>query len=190
LESLADTQRFRSLVSFSEAVTLLRVAVLAQAHGKDYRVLYSRDARVSDLYAGSAVLIGTGDDELIRLMSASLRFHFQHDGSQTHIIDAQDPKRKDWMVDWLTPYNQLTRDYAIVWRVHQPYSGHYMLGVAGVTRIAVAATGELLVSADGLSALERATPGAWKDKNVELVLRVQVDRGSPFPPEVVASHVW
>jgi hypothetical protein len=189
-ESLADSQRLRSLVNFSDSLTMLRLAFLAQSHGKDYRVLYSRDSRVSDLYSGSAVLIGTGDDELVRLMSADLRFHFQHDGSRSYIVDSRNLKQNDWMVDWLTPYNQLTRDYAIVWRVRGSYSGSYVIGIAGITRIAVAGMGDLLSSQAGLAALERATPGAWRDKNAEIVLRVQVDRGSPFPPEVIASHVW
>jgi hypothetical protein len=189
-ESLADSQRLRSLVNFSDSLTLLRITLLAQNHGKDYRILYSRDSRVSDLYSGSAVLIGTGDDELVRLMSADLRFHFQHDGSRSYIVDSQNLKHSDWMVDWLTPYNQLTRDYAIVWRVRGSYSGSYVVGIAGITRIAVAGMGDLLSSPAGLSALERVTPGAWRNKNVEIVLRVQVDRGSPFPPEVIATHVW
>jgi hypothetical protein len=189
-ESLADSQRLRSLVNFSDSLTMLRLAFMAQSHGKDYRVLYSRESRVSDLYAGPAVLIGTGDDELVRLMSADLRFHFQHDGSRSYIVDSQNLKQNDWVVDWLTPYNQLTRDYAIVWRVRGSYSGSYVIGIAGITRIAVAGMGDLLSSPAGLAALERATPGAWRDKNAEIVLRVQVDRGSPFPPEVIASHVW
>ena len=189
-ESLADSQRFRSLVNFSDSVTLLRIAQMAQAHGKDYRVLYSRDSRVSDLYAGSSVLIGTGDDELVRLMSSGLRFHFEHDGPMSRIVDARDPKRTDWVVNWLAPYEQLANDYAIVWRVRERYSGRFAAGIAGITRIAVAGTGELLASPEGMSAIERAIPGAGKDKNLEIVLRIQVDRGSPFPPEVVATHVW
>jgi hypothetical protein len=189
-ETIWSFQRSRDLVAFSDSVTLALLAGYLEASGKPFRTLLSADSRISDLRTGPLVLIGTGDDELVRLLSAPLRFHFEHAGTSSFITDSKNPGRTNYVVDWRTPLDELVYDYSIVWRVQDSFSGKTVIGAAGITRLGSAAAGEFLTSPDRMSEFERRTPGVWNNRNIEILLRVQLARGSSFRSEILATHVW
>jgi hypothetical protein len=61
---------------------------------------------------------------------------------------------------------------------------------AGITQYGTMATGEFLTTPEYLSEAVSKLPDDWPKKNLQIVLRVPVVRGSPGRPRVLATHVW
>ena len=121
-----------------------------------------------------------------------MRFHFAvQAGSKTaYIADQQHPASRDWQVDFASTYSQLTKDYAIIARLHDATSDKPIFVVAGIGRNGTAAAVEYVTSESTLKALISQLPQHWEDKNIEAVLQTRVINGQAGPPILVAIQAW
>ena len=61
----------------------------------------------------------------------ALRFHFEHVGPFTYIVDTQHPEKRDWSVDISKPFLQQSTDYAIVARLYDATTNGPLVIIAG-----------------------------------------------------------
>jgi hypothetical protein len=190
--TLADFHRSdREIIHVDDAVTLSRIAGLIQAKGKSFRIASQTDATFTDLQNGPAVLIGLMNNDWTGRLVRNQRFAVEHPARGVILIrDHDHPTRNDWAVDYSTPYLDITRDYALVLRVSDPKTDQMVVTVAGISALGTLAAGEFLTNPEEIKKIEAVAPKGWKNKNLEMVLSIDVIKGNPGRANIVAAHFW
>lgn len=179
-------------VSFSDTLTLSRLAGLLQMKNKPTRIERGLSTSLEDLRRGPAVLIGGFNNEwTLRLMSP-LRFTLERDLKTrlNWIQDRNAPADRRWMVDINQSYLKMDVDYAVISRVWDATTERIVVIAAGITNYGTIAAGEFLTEPAYLEAVAKASPAHWERKNMQFVLATQVINGNSGPPRVVAAHFW
>jgi hypothetical protein len=179
-------------VAFADAVTMAKLTGLLQAHGKQYDIRGSSTLTLEDMQKTPAVLIGAFDNPWTMALSHQLRFNFEYDAATGRpvIRDRQNPSRVLWRGDFTRPYSQVTEDYAIVSRYHDPQAERIMVVVAGMGKDGTAAAGEFVTDSRYLEKLTSVAPPGWERKNLQVVLATEVINGNSGPPRVLATYFW
>jgi hypothetical protein len=178
-------------VVFSDMLAALRIANVLTAQRQDYRARLNISTTLEDLRQGPAVLIGGLDNQWTMRALAPLRFRFAgSDADRYWIYDAKNPEDRSWSLDLKLQYAAVTRDYAIVARLHNEQTGEPEMIVAGIGMSGTAAAGEFIGSEQGAEALERRIGRGFKDRDFEAVLSSDVVNGIAGDPKIVAVTVW
>ena len=179
-------------VGLVDAIALETFATMFSSHKQSFHTLSSNRTTYDDLRVGPVVLVGGLDNPWTMRVTDPLRFHFAVlDSSKiAYIADQQHPASRDWQVDFASTYSQLTKDYAIIARLHDATSDKPIFVVAGIGRNGTAAAVEYVTSESNLKALISQLPHNWEDKNIEAVLQTRVINGQAGPPTLVAVQVW
>jgi hypothetical protein len=177
-------------VSLSAVQAISQVAGFLQSQHKNFQVREAYSSSLQDLHRLPVVLISGYNNIWTMLSTKSLRFHFEQVGSMHFIVDAQHPERRDWSVDFDTPYAQQTADYAIVARFNDATIDGPVVVVAGIGSNGTQAAGEFIVSPAAIEQLAQSAPHGSLDQNFEAVLKVEVIAGNTGAAKVVAAQFW
>lgn len=177
-------------LSFSAVQAISQVAGLLQTQHKQFRIHEAYSNNLQDLHGLPVVLISGYNNIWTMRLLRKFRFHFDQIGSLHYIVDAEHPERRDWSVDFDTPYMQQTTDYAIVGRFYDATTGGPVAVVAGIGSNGSQAAGDFIVSPDALESLARLAPHHTLDANFEAVLKVEVIGGNTGAATIVASSFW
>lgn len=177
-------------LALADVITLTRtVAALASRH-KAFRVVPASEATFAQLREGPVVLIGAFDNIWTLRVTQKLRFGFESKDGVALLVDRNSPSKTSWATAWDLPYEKLSRDYAIVARIHDHTTGQPVIIAAGISEEGTEAAGEILYNPEYLDSLiARASPH-WADKNLEAVIETQVIEGHPGPPNILAVETW
>ncbi len=177
-------------LALADVITLTRtVAALASLH-KAFRVVPASEATFAQLREGPVVLIGAFDNIWTLRVTQKLRFGFESKDGVASLVDRNSPSKTSWATAWDLPYEKLSRDYAIVARIHDHTTGQPVIIAAGISEEGTEAAGEILYNPEYLNSLiARASPD-WADKNLEAVIETQVIEGHPGPPNILAVETW
>ena len=179
-------------IGLVDAIALETFAAMFSAHKHSFRTLSSFRTTYDDLRGGPVVLLAGLDNPWTIRVTEPLRFHFAlQDGSKiAYIADQQQPSKRDWQVDFSSPYSQLTKDFAIIARLHDATSDKPIFVVAGIGRNGTAAAVEYVTTESTLKALIGQLPQHWEDKNVEAVVQTRVINGQAGPPVLAGIQIW
>ena len=177
-------------LALADVITLTRtVAALASRH-KAFRVLPASEASFSQLREGPFVLIGAFDNIWTLRVTQKLRFGFESKDGVALLVDRKSQKQTTWATAWDLPYQKLSRDYAIVARIHDNTTGQPVIIAAGISEEGTEAAGEILYNPVYLDSLLTKAPTNWEQMNMEAVLETQVIEGHPGPPSILAVETW
>ncbi len=178
-------------VFFNDAVTLAKIAGWLQENGRQYRILPHSRVAFADLQTRPVVLIGLLNNSWTASLGSRLRFTVERGSSSDILIlrDKKNPARNDWSVDMSTPYNQPTKDYALIVRELDPQTGQTVVTVGGITHLGTIAASDFLTSPDQMRKMD-AYGRDWERKNVAIVLSTEVIKGSPGSAKIVATDFW
>jgi hypothetical protein len=177
-------------LALADVITLTRtVAALASQH-KAFRVLPASEASFGQLREGPIVLIGAFDNIWTLRITQKLRFGFESEDGVALLVDRNSAKKTTWATAWDLPYQKLSRDYAIVARIHDKTTGQPVIIAAGISEEGTEAAGEILYNPEYLSSLLAKAPADWEQKNLEAVIETQVIEGHPGPPSILAVETW
>jgi hypothetical protein len=171
-------------VGIGNSHTAAMVSVLLAKRSKSVEIRYADDLSFGDLRSGPAVLIGAFSNLYTLEMQDKLRFVFEQDGAGRRIRDRSDGRT--WQLASLAPDGKTPEDYAVVSRLFDSGTGQFLITAAGITQYGTRAAGEFLTSP---SLIGRVTAADWS-KNLQVLLRTAVYRGSPGAPEIVLTHAW
>ena len=177
-------------ISFPNVQAISQVAGLLQTQHKRFRIREASSTSLQDLHRLPVVLVSGYNNIWTMRFTKSLRFHFEQAGSRHSIVDGQHPERRDWTIDFDTPFAQQTADYAIVARFYDATIDGPVVVVAGIGSNGTQAAGEFIVAPDALQALARSAPHGSLDQNFEAVLKVEVISGNSGAATVVAAQFW
>ncbi|HTX76273.1 MAG TPA: hypothetical protein VMD29_08720 [Terracidiphilus sp.] len=177
-------------LALADVITLTRtVAALASEH-KAFRVVPASEASFAQLREGPVVLIGAFDNIWTLRVTQKLRFGFESRDGVAVLVDRNSPSKTTWATAWDLPYQKLSRDYAIVARIHDQTTGQPVIIAAGISEEGTEAAGEILYNPEYLDSLIARAPRNWTDKNLEAVIETQVIEGHPGPPNILAVETW
>lgn len=177
-------------LALADVITLTRtVAALASRH-KAFRVLPASEASFSQLREGPVVLIGAFDNIWTLRVTQKLRFGFESKDGVALLVDRKSQTETTWATAWDLPYQKLSRDYAIVARIHDGTTGQPVIIAAGISEEGTEAAGEILYNPVYLDSLLAKAPKNWEQLNMEAVIGTQVIEGHSGPPTVLALETW
>lgn len=179
-------------IGLVDAIALETFASLFSAQKHSFRTLSSSRTTFDDLRGGPVILVAGLDNLWTLRVTEPLRFHFSVEQGEkiAFIADQQNPANHDWQVDFTSIYSQLTKDYAIIARLHDATSDKPIFVVAGIGRNGTAAAVEYVTTDSTLKGLIDRLPAHWQDKNVEAVIQTRVINGQAGPPILVAVQIW
>jgi hypothetical protein len=178
------------LFALADVITLTQTAAALETRHKAFRVVPASDASFAQLREGPIVLIGAFDNIWTLRVTQKLRFGFDSKDGVALIVDRKSPKQTTWATAWDLPYEKLSRDYAIVARIHDSTTGQPVIIAAGISEEGTEAAGEILYNPVYLQSLLAKAPANWEQMNMEAVIETQVIEGHPGPPTVLAVESW
>ncbi|MGA9672966.1 MAG: hypothetical protein WBQ94_27360 [Terracidiphilus sp.] len=178
------------LFALADVVTLTQTAAALETRHKAFRVVPASDASFAQLREGPIVLIGAFDNIWTLRVTQKLRFGFDSKDGVALIVDRKSPRQTSWATAWDLPYEKLSRDYAIVARIHDNTTGQPVIIAAGISEEGTEAAGEILYNPVYLQSLLAKAPANWEQMNMEAVIETQVIEGHPGPPNVLAVETW
>ena len=177
-------------LALADVITLTRTAAALETSHKSFRVLPASEASFAQLREGPIVLIGGFDNIWTLRVTQKLRFGFESKDDVAIIVDRKSPKQTSWATAWDLPYQKLSRDYAIVARIHDNTTGQPVIVAAGISEEGTEAAGEILYNPIYLDSLIARLPANWEQLNMEAVIETQVIEGHPGPPSILAVETW
>lgn len=186
-EVASDPANINPYLSFENGLAMGRVAALLNAHGASYRVQPASYTTLAQIRENPAVLVGAYNNDWTYRMVNPLRFRFAAHPDE-RIIDSLNPERS-WARDRSKPFTD-TPDYALVARFRNPSTDSMVVVIAGIQRFGTDAASQFATSTELLRTFNRQIGWNWRDKNIEVVLRVDVVNGRAGAPIIEATHVW
>lgn len=189
-EKLYVRLHYSGNLALADVITLTRTVTELEAHQKTFRVQPASAATFAQLREGPIILIGAFDNIWTLRVTQKLRFGFESKDGVALLVDRKSQKDTAWATAWDLPYEKLSRDYAIVARIHDNTTGQPVIIAAGISEEGTEAAGEILYNPVYLDSLIAKLPADWEQKNLEAVIETQVIQGHSGPPNVLAVETW
>lgn len=177
-------------LALADVITLTRTTAEFEKLHKEFRVLPASQASFAQLREGPVILIGGFDNIWTLRLTQHLRFGFESKDGVALLVDRKSPNQTSWATAWDLPYQKLSRDYAIVARIHDTVTGQPVVIAAGISEEGTEAAGEILYKPEYLNELLKNAPKNWEKMNMEAVIETQVIEGHSGPPKVLAAEYW
>ena len=178
-------------VVYSDMLAALRVANVMAVHQRPYTVRLTNSTTLDDLRQGPTVLIGGLDNQWTMRALNNLRYRFAGSDEKSYwISDKQDPANLRWSLDLKEPIASVTRDYAIVARIHNQQTGQLEIIIAGIGMTGTAAAGEFISDDHRAQELRQKLGAGFKEKDFEAVLSTDVVNGIAGAAKIEAVSVW
>jgi hypothetical protein len=143
----------------------------------------------AELSDSPAVLIGAFSNRWTLATTGATPFGFV-EKAYVRSIEERTGRKRLWTPPNLRFDGKTDVDFAIVSRVLNAQTGHFLISAAGITDNGSRAAGYFLTRPELLAEGLRDVPRGWEDKNIQFVLRTQVVDGAPSVPEVIARNIW
>jgi hypothetical protein len=173
-----------------DVITLARSLLPLVPKNGQFRVLSASDSGFSQLREGPFVLIGAFDNPWTMRITQDLPIGFEYDNHVREVVDRKSAPKKIWTLQWQVPGKNLSRDYAIVARLHDTVTGEPVIILAGILGEGTEAASEVVSNPAYLDAMLQKAPKNWDRLNLEAVIEANVIEGHPGPPTVVAVETW
>ena len=189
-EQLYVRLHYSGHLALADVITLTRTVAALASRRKSFRVVPASEASFAQLREGPVVLIGAFDNIWTLRVTQKLRFGFESKEGEALLVDRKSQTQTTWATAWDLPYKKLSRDYAIVARIHDATTGQPVIIAAGISEEGTEAAGEILYNPVYLDTLLAKAPSNWEHMNMEAVIETQVIEGHPGPPTILAVETW
>jgi hypothetical protein len=156
--------------------------MLAYLH-HPYSLKMNTAVTLDDLRERPTVLIGYASTQWSDI-TKNFRFFIQR-GMVTD--RGQDTK---WTPHRAGDDHHIDDDYAVISRAFNPETHSMIVLVSGCTGYGTEEAARLVTDPKLLSAALVNAPKGWQEKNMQLVLHIEVIANSPANPQVVSSYYW
>jgi len=175
-------------VGFGDTVASLHMTTLFDQHNRTTRVRLADRVEFNELLGAGVVLIGAAyTNRWTAELTKQYRFQFGYADSKHCINDSQSGRR------WTLTKNdngRSTEDYILVCRLPHPQTHGFIVVGGGLNGYGTEEAGRILARPDSLIPILKKLPAGWQNRNLELVLHLEVIGDAPALPEVVAAHTW
>ena len=184
---------FDSMTSAGNIRAAFSVARLVNRMGKSTEVLWASEARESDLRDRTLVLIGAFNNPWALDLNKDVRFEFVHEsdsqGRTQWVVRDRKVAGRKWTnaATWPQP---IQRDFAIITRLIDRPRGRVVISVGGMNQFGTQIAGEYLCDRVFWRELTASSPKHWEQKNLQVVLEMEIVGNKAVRPHVVDSYFW
>ncbi len=174
-------------VAVSDVNAATQIADMMTRMAQPHKLQIGNDVSFRDMRSAPAVLVGFS---YTKWHEIGEHFRYSIDLSQRPFGVSQDGAPTNWTIKTHPDDPELAEDYAIVSRVLYPGTDNIIVEITGISHYGTEAAADLVTNPSLLQEAFKKLPPRWQQKNVQLVLHVEVVSGYPSVPTVVASYVW
>lgn len=174
-------------ISMQNAVSIAKIQDTLAQFGIKTDLAFSVSTPVTNLREHTVVLLGGFNNDLTVRLVEPLRFRFIAK-SHEHIVDSQHPDTV-YERDPSLPYSSAD-DYAMVARFHDSTVDGWVFVLAGIGRNGTEAAAQFVSNPHDLDQLRTALGSSIANKNLQVILKVNVIDGKTGAPSIVAVHTW
>jgi hypothetical protein len=179
------------LVSAGNIAASVQIASLLGSLRRNADVRTGEGLSAEDLEHASAVFIGGFDNKWTMQISQVLPFRFQIIAGETDAIVEQTGQKRVWMTPMVGPIRGVAdEEYAIVARLSSSVFRRPVIVAAGLRSAGTRAAGDFVADPNALSKFLETIPLDWKQKNIEVVLQVDMVKRVPGTVRPIAFSVW
>ena len=180
-----------SVSALDDVIALSDVTGRLRADGESFDIHGETEVTYEDLQKGPSVLIGAFNNDWTMYLTRSMRFTFNLDpgGQIWWIGDKKDPSVKYGLFETGSAVPR-PHEYAVVARLINPETKQPVVIAAGITPPGTRTAGKFISSPQYMAEFQKTAPAGWQNKNIELLLMVDLVDGRPGPPRVVGSSIW
>ena len=195
----ADDARDRTLVKLSEIeptgpayfsygdlMATTRISEMFARKGKSFEILGDRHTSYRDLRGRPVVLLGQFNNQWTLGLTSGLRFYLEKDRLQYQIRDRQHP---DKLIASIAREHR-DQDLAVISRIFDVATEKTVVAVAASTYLGTLAAGDFLTHGAYMRQAFQHSPADWYRKNIQVVIKAPVVRGTAGPPQVLATYFW
>jgi hypothetical protein len=143
---------------------------------------------LTELRDHPVILLGGYNNQWTLRLLQPLRFHFSPESVAASIVDDAHPGVK-WERDHSLPYSSAD-DYALVARFRDATTGGWVVVLAGLGRNGTEAAAQFVSSPRYMQMLRDQLGSDFANRNVEVVLKVNVIEGKTGAPTILAVYPW
>ncbi len=186
-----DHESLGENIVYSDMLAMMNIANVLTAHHADYRIRLNVATTLDDLRHGPSILIGGLDNEWTLRAIEKLPYRFAGSDEESYwISDVRDPGNRSRSLDLKVQYAAVTRDYALIARLHNDQTGEPEVIVAGIGMSGTAAAGEMIGDEQLMQEVRRRVGAGYKDHDFEVVVSTDVVNGNAGSPKILAVSVW
>jgi hypothetical protein len=183
-------------VSMQSASAISQLSGLVEVSGSTTRLQAAASTPLTELRERSIILLGGYNNPWTVLLLQPLRFHFSPEVPIPSIVDSTHPGVQ-WYRDPALPYSSAD-DYALVARFHNTVTDSWVVALAGLGRNGTEAAAQFVTSPHYMQLLRDQLAKDSKDRsgtdlanrNIEVVLKINVIDGKTGAPTILATHIW
>lgn len=176
-------------VSMQSASAIAQLsALLAHNGGSTTQLQSAATTPLTELKERPVILLGGYNNQWTLRLLQPLRFHFSPESVGAAIVDDLHPENH-WARDPAEPYSSAD-DYALVARFRDSTTDSWVVVLAGLGRNGTEAAAQFATSPHYMQLLKDSTGRGILNKNIEVVVRLNVIDGKTGAPSIQAVHVW
>jgi hypothetical protein len=176
-------------VSMQTASAIAQLSgLLERSGGATTQLQTAATTPLTELREHPVIFLGGYNNQWTMRLVQSLRFHFTPETVAESIVDQAQPGTR-WQRDPLLPYSSAD-DYALVARFRDTTTDSWVVALAGIGRNGTEAAAHFVTSPHYMQLLRDRVGSDFSNRNVEVVLKVNVVDGKTGAPSILAVHVW
>jgi hypothetical protein len=176
-------------VSMQSAFAIAQLSgLLERIGGATTQLQSAATTPLTELRERPVIFLGGYNNPWTLRLLQPLRFHFSPVAVVESIVDETRPEVR-WERDHSLPYSSAD-DYALVARFRNTTTDSWVVALAGVGRNGTEAAAQFVTSPHYMQLLKEQVGSDFSNRNVEVVLKVNVIDGKTGAPSILAVHVW
>jgi hypothetical protein len=174
---------YQSFVALGDVAAVSRVVATLTEQKKTYQERFPNDVSFAELRDNPSILVGGFNNAMTLELTKELPFVMR---GGHEIVDTTDNRRR-WRLNVPVPE---PADYAIISRLVHRDGDASLMSIAGLGQYGTSAAAELVCSPESIRGVADKLPKDWPDKNLQIVIRVNIVDYKASAVEVVAVKSW
>ena len=171
---------------------VISLAGLLNSRGLVTQTLWPQESHNISLDHTNVIYLGAFNNVWTMNLNRNLRFFFDSvDGEHGPIWFVRDRLHPDkrWMSEKITA-QRADHSYALVTRIIDPDRKRVQMAIGGVNEFGTQGACEFLTDGSALSELAHSAPKGWQDRNLQILLEMDISGTVVVNPKIVAIHSW
>jgi hypothetical protein len=173
-----------SFVALGDVAAVSEVVATLTRQGQAFQERFPNDVSFAELRNSPTVLVGGFNNPMTIELTRHLPFVMN---ARNEIEDTTTGKR--WVLHAPTD-SHYTEDYAIITRLPQENGDAPILSVAGMGAYGTLAASSFICNPASIAQLTLKLPKGWQNRNLQLVLHVDVVDFKPSSSQIVTARSW
>ncbi|NYF77815.1 hypothetical protein [Granulicella arctica] len=171
---------------------VISLAGLLNSRGLVTQAVWPQESRNIALDRTNVIYLGAFNNVWSMNLNRNLRFFFDSaDGEHGQIWFIRDRLHPDkkWVTEKTTA-QRTDRSYALITRIIDPDRKRVQMAIGGVNEFGTQAACEFLADGSALNELAHNAPKGWQERNLQILLEMDISGMIVVNPKIIAIQVW